>query len=105
MRALRTIPVMRDFAERYGGGVPGRVVFELHQPDGNAFRLYAARIPSVKTVGLCHSVQVCSEGLLKERLGYDGPAWMDRMASTIGGHQPHGLADWRSRDYCNGQST
>lgn len=41
MRALRTIPVMRDFA-RYGGGLSRRVVPQLHQPHGDADRLYAA---------------------------------------------------------------
>ena len=36
MRALRTIPVMLDFARTDGGGLPGRSLPQLHQPDGDA---------------------------------------------------------------------
>ena len=41
-RALRTIPVMLDFAQRYGRSLPERVVPELHQPHGDADRRDAA---------------------------------------------------------------
>ena len=46
-RALRTIPVMKAYA------------------DDMELTGYLLRYTGVKTVGLCHSVQVCSEGLLK----------------------------------------
>ena len=36
MRALRTIPVMLDFARDDGGALPGRPLPQLHQPDGDA---------------------------------------------------------------------
>ena len=36
MRALRTIPVMLDIGRRDGGGLPGRALPQLHQPDGDA---------------------------------------------------------------------
>ena len=50
--------------------MPQCVVPQLHQPHGHADRRDAAAAPKVKTVGLCHSVQVCAEDLLK---GLDMP--------------------------------
>lgn len=65
MRALRTIPVMDDFAK------------DMEEVCSNAFFLnytnpmamltgFMQRFTKIKTIGLCHSVQVCSENLLKD---------------------------------------
>lgn len=42
MRALRTIPVLEEFAREHGRSMPEHSVPELLQSDGNAHRLYAA---------------------------------------------------------------
>ena len=59
-RALRTIPVMMDFAQDMEEVCPDALVPELHQPHGHADRRTCSAIRGVKTVGLCHSVQVCA---------------------------------------------
>ena len=41
-RALRTIPVMLDFAEDMEEVCPNALVLELHQPHGHAYRRHAA---------------------------------------------------------------
>ncbi len=64
MRALRTIPVMDDFARDMEEVCPDALFLNYTNPmamlTGNMLRY-----TGIKTVGLCHSVQVCSEGLLK----------------------------------------
>ncbi len=69
MRALRTIPVMDDFAKDMAEVCPDALFLNYTNPMA-MLTGYMQRYTPIKTVGLCHSVQVCSEGLLKE-LGMD----------------------------------
>lgn len=64
MRALRTIPVMEEFAEDIEAVCPGAWFLNYTNPMA-ILSGYMQRYTGVKTVGLCHSVQVCSEHLLK----------------------------------------
>lgn len=64
MRALRTIPVMADFARDIEEVCPNAWFLNYTNPMA-MLTGYMQRYTKVKTVGLCHSVQVCSEGLLK----------------------------------------
>jgi alpha-galactosidase len=64
MRALRTIPVMRDFAEDMAQVCPNAWFLNYTNPMA-MLTGYMLRYTDIKTVGLCHSVQVCSEHLLK----------------------------------------
>ena len=64
MRALRTIPVMVDFANDMEDVCPDAYFLNYTNPMA-MLSGYMQRYTGIKTVGLCHSVQVCSEGLLK----------------------------------------
>jgi len=64
MRGLRTIPVLQDFANDMEEVCPGAWFLNYTNPMA-ILSGYMQRYTGVKTVGLCHSVQVCSEGLLK----------------------------------------
>ena len=64
MRGLRTIPVMADFARDMEEVCPDALFLNYTNPMA-MLTGYMLRYTGVKTVGLCHSVQVCSEGLLK----------------------------------------
>lgn len=64
MRALRTIPVMADFARDMEEVCPDAWFLNYTNPMA-MLSGYMQRYTHIKTVGLCHSVQVCSEGLLK----------------------------------------
>lgn len=63
MRALRTIPVMADFARDMEEVCPDAWFLNYTNPMA-MLTGYMQRYTKVKTVGLCHSVQVCSETLL-----------------------------------------
>lgn len=65
MRSLRTIPVMQDFATDMEEVCPDALLLNYTNPMG-ILTGYMLRYTGVKTVGLCHSVQVCSEHLLKD---------------------------------------
>ena len=65
MRALRTIPVMEDFARDMEEVCPDAWLLNYSNPMA-MLTGYMLRYTNVKTVGLCHSVQVCSEMLLKK---------------------------------------
>ena len=65
MRTLRTIPVMQDFANDMEEVCPDALFLNYTNPMA-MLSGYMQRYTGVKTVGLCHSVQVCSETLLKE---------------------------------------
>ena len=69
MRALRTIPVMETFARAITKVCPDAWLLNYANPMAMVTG-YIQRYTEVKTVGLCHSVQVCSEHLLKS-LGMD----------------------------------
>ena len=65
MRALRTIPVLADFARDMEEVCPDALFLNYTNPMA-MLTGYMQRYTGVKTVGLCHSVQTCSETLLKE---------------------------------------
>ncbi len=69
MRTLRTIPVMEDFAHDMEVVCPDALLLNYTNPMA-MLTGYISRYTGVKMVGLCHSVQVCSEHLLKH-LGMD----------------------------------
>jgi len=64
MRGLRTIPVLRDFARDMEEVCPDALFLNYTNPM-SILTGYMQRYTNIKTVGLCHSVQVCSEHLLK----------------------------------------
>ena len=68
-RALRTIPVMLDFARDMEEVCPDAWFLNYTNPMA-MLTGYMQRYTKVRTVGLCHSVQVCSKGLL-EKLGME----------------------------------
>ena len=63
MRGLRTIPVMADFARDMEEVCPNALFLNYTNPM-SILTGYMLRHTKVNTVGLCHSVQCCSEGLL-----------------------------------------
>lgn len=65
MRALRTIPVMDDFARDMAEVCPDALFLNYTNPMA-MLTGYMLRYTPIKTIGLCHSVQVCSETLLNE---------------------------------------
>lgn len=66
-RALRTIPVLSDFAEDMAKVCP-RALFLNYTNPMAMLTGYMQRYTDINTIGLCHSVQVCSDRLL-EKLG------------------------------------
>ncbi|MBP1754831.1 MAG: alpha-glucosidase/alpha-galactosidase [Firmicutes bacterium] len=64
MRALRTIPVLEEFARDMEEVCPDTYFLNYTNPMA-MLTGYMQRYTKIKTVGLCHSVQVCSEHLLK----------------------------------------
>ena len=69
MRALRTIPVLQDFADDMAEVCPDALFLNYVNPMA-MLTGYMLRYTPIKTVGLCHSVQACSKGLL-EKLGME----------------------------------
>ena len=69
MRALRTIPVLEDFARDMSEVCPDALFLNYTNPMA-MLSGYMQRYTGIKTVGLCHSVQTCSDSLLK-KLGMD----------------------------------
>ena len=66
-RGLRTIHVLKDFAKDMEEVCPDALFLNYTNPMA-ILSGYMQRYTGVKTIGLCHSVQVCSKHLL-ERLG------------------------------------
>ena len=64
MRALRTIPVMDDFAKDMAEVCPDALLMNYTNPMAMLTGYMLQHTP-IKTIGLCHSVQVCSERLLR----------------------------------------
>ena len=62
-RALRTIPVMLDFAHEMERVCPNAWLLNYTNPM-SMLTGAMLRGSSIRTVGLCHSVQVCADGLL-----------------------------------------
>ena len=70
-RALRTIPVMLDFAHDMEEVCPNAWLLNYTNPMAMLTGAML-RMTSIKTVGLCHSVQVCASTLLNElNMDYD----------------------------------
>jgi len=65
MRSLRTIPVMDDFARDMEEVCPDALFLNYTNPM-SMLSGYMQRYTGIQTVGLCHSVQVCSERLMKD---------------------------------------
>lgn len=65
MRALRTIPVLEDFARDMEEVCPDALFLNYTNPMA-MLSGFMQRYTGVKTIGLCHSVQVCSSHLLEE---------------------------------------
>ena len=65
MRALRTIPVMDDFAKDMEEVCPDALFLNYTNPMA-MLSGYMQRYTGVNTVGLCHSVQTCSEDLFNQ---------------------------------------
>ena len=65
MRTLRTIPVMKGFADDMEEVCPDALFLNYVNPMA-MLTGYMLRYTGVKTVGLCHSVQGCSRDLLKK---------------------------------------
>ena len=64
MRALRTIPILEDFAHDMEEVCPNALLLNYTNPMA-MLTGYLSRYTGINMVGLCHSVQVCSEHLLK----------------------------------------
>ena len=69
MRALRTIPVMKAFADDMSEVCPDAWFLNYTNPMA-MLTGYMLRYTNIKTIGLCHSVQGCSKHLL-EKLGME----------------------------------
>lgn len=65
MRGLRTIPVLEGFARDIEEVCPDALFLNYTNPM-SILSGYMQRYTGVRTVGLCHSVQVCSQKLLEE---------------------------------------
>ncbi|MCI9124917.1 MAG: alpha-glucosidase/alpha-galactosidase [Eubacterium sp.] len=95
MRGLRTIPVMQGFARDMEEVCPDALFLNYTNPMG-ILTGYMQRYTGVRTIGLCHSVQVCSKTLLEE-LGMEDK--LDGRVETIAGINHMGwLLELRDRD-------
>ncbi len=65
MRALRTIPVLKDFADDMAEVCPDALFLNYTNPMA-MLSGYMQRYTPIKTVGLCHSVQTCSSDLFHD---------------------------------------
>ncbi len=81
MRALRTIPVVEDFARDMEEVCPDALFLNYTNPMAMVAG-YLQRYSGIRTVGLCHSVQVCSKRLLMN-LGLD--EYLDGRKELIAG--------------------
>jgi len=77
-RALRTIPVMRGFAEDMEAVCPNALLLNYTNPMA-MLSGFMQRYTRVKTIGLCHSVQVCVP-LLLEALGIEKDGVTEKIA-------------------------
>ena len=94
-RALRTIKILKDFAADMEEVCPNAWFLNYTNPMG-MLTGYMLRYTKVKTIGLCHSVQVCSSGLLK-KLGMEDK--IEGRYETIAGINHMGwLIDIRDKD-------
>ncbi len=77
-RSLRTIPVMLDFARDIEEVCPDALFLNYTNPMA-VLTGVMLRYTNVKTVGLCHSVQVCTEHLFRD-LGIDHEGIEEKIA-------------------------
>ena len=111
-RALRTIPVMEDFARDIEEVAPDAWLLNYTNPMA-MLTGYMLKYTNVKTVGLCHSVQVCAKQLLtgvgmEEHLegcttkiaGINHMAWLLEIKDKNGNllADPAGTLDFESRN-------
>ncbi len=82
MRALRTIPVMEEFARDMEEVCPNTLFMNYTNPMA-ILTGYMQKYTKVRTIGLCHSVQVCANALLGA-VGMD-PALLDGHKELIAG--------------------
>lgn len=95
MRALRTIPVLEGFARDMEEVCPDTLFLNYSNPMA-MLTGYMLRYTKVRTVGLCHSVQVCSKTLLEE-LGMEDK--LEGRSELIAGINHMGwLLDIRDKD-------
>ena len=80
-RALRTIPVMKAYADDMERWCPNALFLNYTNPMA-MLAGYMQRFTNIKTVGLCHSVQVCAKSLL-ETLGMN--EYIDKCRWKIAG--------------------
>lgn len=80
-RALRTIPVMKSFADDMEEVCPDAWLLNYTNPMA-MLSGYMQRFTKIKTVGLCHSVQVCAENLLKS---LDMDEYVGKVETKIAG--------------------
>lgn len=78
-RALRTIPVLADFARDIEEVCPNAWFLNYTNPMA-MLSGYMQRYTNVKTVGLCHSVQSCSSGLLEKLDIHPDGGFIDKIA-------------------------
>lgn len=95
MRALRTIPVLADFAKDMEEVCPNTLFLNYTNPMA-MLTGYMQRYTKIRTVGLCHSVQCCSETILRD-LGMEDK--LEGRQELIAGINHMGwLLDIRDRD-------
>jgi len=80
-RTLRTIPVLQGIAKDIEELCPDALFINYTNPMA-MLSGYMQRYTNVKTIGLCHSVQVCAKGLLKT-VGMD--EYVDKCRWEIAG--------------------
>ena len=80
-RALRTIPVMKRYADQMESLCPNAILLNYTNPMA-MLTGYLQRFTGIQTVGLCHSVQVCANTLLSE---LDMTEYVDRNRWEIAG--------------------
>ncbi len=80
-RALRTIPVLQEFAADMEEVCPDAWFLNYTNPMA-ILTGYMQRYTKIKTVGLCHSVQVCAGTILNE---LDMKEYVDKVRTKIAG--------------------
>ncbi len=80
-RALRTIPVLSDFARDMEDVCPDAFFLNYTNPMA-MITGYLQRYTQIKSVGLCHSVQVCAQRLLE---GTGMEEYIGKTVETIAG--------------------
>ena len=95
MRALRTIPVMEEFAKDMEEVCPNCLFMNYTNPMG-MLTGYMQRYTNVNTVGLCHSVQICTSELFK-KLGMEDKL-EGRVESIAGINHMGWLLDIKDKD-------